>query len=302
MLAGGALATITTVLGTASTPAAASTDQLHTTTQFSYVSAPGDPIGGGQTKTIKPFDARFQVTGTLDHIVASVESETVDFRLEFTPGVGHVFEPGTYPDAERVPFETGRAPGLDITSGSSGCNMIWGSITIDQISVDADGALNMLDLSFVQHCESADAPPLNGTLLFQQLPLSFTLDSFTGTQVGADRHQQWMNRDSVIETDTELPAIEASISGHRVSWDLRLRPPTGQQFEPGKTYQTTQFGDATHAGLRLGGPDFCTDSTGTLTVKELVMSGDSVEHLSITFAYHCSYYLRHYEGALHYLA
>jgi hypothetical protein len=252
---------------------------------------------------LKKPDSIINVSGTADRINAFAAKGALDFTMEFTPGVGRVFQPGTYRDAERVPFETGRSPGLSVTSGSSGCNQVYGSITVDQISLDADGNLEMLDLSFVQHCESADTPPLRGTILFKQLPLNFELSSFSGAHLVPDRREVWLNRDSTIQAGGDPTEIGVHISGHRVQWHLTLRAPTGQVLEPGTTYETTQHGDATHAGLSVTGPDHCAESTGTLTIKELVAGGgDSIEHLRLRFSYHCTGYVRYLEGTLRLLA
>ncbi len=60
---------------------------------------------------------------------------------------------GVYDGAERHPFESSNTPGLDVDGDGRGCNTLSGRFEIQELSVDASGAMQRFTATFEQHCE-----------------------------------------------------------------------------------------------------------------------------------------------------
>lgn len=86
----------------------------------------------------------------------------LDFGTNMIPGD---LLPGTYLDAERAAFASPGHPGLDFAIDGSGCNMVTGSFTINDIQFAPDNTLTKFDGSFVDHCEGFD-PAVTGTFVY----------------------------------------------------------------------------------------------------------------------------------------
>jgi hypothetical protein len=290
----------------AATPKAAAAATT-VSTSFAYTSAAGDYIGQGQSETFTASaDVIVNISGTQTHL--SVDAHTADYSswwsVGLTAGAGDTLHPGTFTGAERDPFRTGRSPGLDAYGDGRGCNEVYGNFTVNQIGFDATGAVNLADVSFVQHCEASTAPAFKGTIHLNQLPLSYHQVSDAGDYVGGGVSKTYLNSTSIIAVQATATAIRASISGLRDDWDVTLAAPQGSSFVVGKTYQTSRFGDATLAELDVSGDGRgCNSSTGTLTIKALKLAADgSVSNLSAVFEQHCEEGTPALHGTLHYFA
>jgi hypothetical protein len=276
-------------------------------TSFAYTSAAGDYIGQGQSETFTPSaDVTVTVSGNQTHL--SVDAHSADYSswwsVGLSAGSGHTLEPGTYPGAERDSFKTGRSPGLDASGDGRGCNEVYGSFTVNQIGFDASGALNLADVTFVQHCESSTSPAFKGTIHLNQLPLSYHQVSDTGDYIGLGQTKTYLNSTSLISVQGTASAASLSISGLRDWWFGSIAAPQGSNFVVGKTYQTSRFGDATLAALDISGDGRgCNSSTGTLTIKKLQLSASGeITNLSAVFEQHCEGGTPALHGTLHYFA
>jgi hypothetical protein len=128
--------------------------------QLSWLSAPGDYVGGG-----RPVDytgSSVRVSGSLGR----VEVDVVGFArwtLQLTAPDGEQLTPGTYPDATgAIP---GAGPDIDIEGDGRGCDVTRGSFTIYQIASGPDGALTQLNATFSQTCDNS-AGPLAGLIRY----------------------------------------------------------------------------------------------------------------------------------------
>jgi hypothetical protein len=170
-----------------SRPAAA-----QTTGHLSVQSPPGDFVGQGQnynyTSATGTFTAEFIV---LDNI--GIDYLVVRYR---DPGFLHVWDlfftsrylgtalvPGTYPNAERAPFETAGHPGLSVSGEGRGCNVLTGAFTIQEAIYDTSGSTPRVVrfvASFSQSCEGTE-PPLTGTIEINGDPLPTPTTTATAT-------------------------------------------------------------------------------------------------------------------------
>lgn len=276
------------------------------TTSYSFTSAPGDPIGGGHTKSYSAPDATFSIDGAGPHSVAfTVTTSTENWRIVLAPPLGQSLQLGVYHDAELAEFTTGRAPGLDASGDGTSCDAIWGSFTINQIQTDSSGKVTVLDATFTQSCQSATAPPLNGTILYNALPISYLSQSDQGDSIGGGQTKTYVQSTSVLEVDGTL-GIHAHVfvSGLRDEWEIELSPPTGQQLHVGDFANAQRFPDATHPGVDVSGiGNGCNSVTGSFTILDLgTDAANNITALSARFEQHCEGAAPALHGTIHILA
>ena len=93
---------------------------------------------------------------------ASIASPAL-IDLEFrAPSNGHLGA-GQFTNAERAPFVTGKAPGLDVNGDGRGCNTLGGRFAIKTLTWTSAGTVAEMDVLFEQHCEGM-GPALLGEL------------------------------------------------------------------------------------------------------------------------------------------
>lgn len=92
-------------------------------------------------------------------------TDTKYTHLDFSSrGLGLALAAGvSYTDAQRAAFATQGHPGLDVAYDHRGCNTVWGSFTVNELSFKA-GALDTFGASFSQSC--GGSPFMNGTFYY----------------------------------------------------------------------------------------------------------------------------------------
>ena len=135
-------------------------------------SQPRDYIGQGQSVTLTEPSWRFGVSpfNTMESITIHAQSTNGTsyhwWDLEFAASRGQQLHTGSYANAQRAPFRTGTAPGLDVGGEGRGCNNLFGSFTISRLVVDSQGNVQSFEATFEQHCEQPTAPALRGHVRF----------------------------------------------------------------------------------------------------------------------------------------
>ena len=275
-------------------------------TSFAYTSATGDYIGQGRSRTFRPSETMtVAITGNQSRLAVNVHDAdyTTWWSAQLSAGVGDVLRPGTFTNAERDSFKTGRSPGLDVSGEGRGCNTVHGAFTVNQIAFDDSGNLELADVTFTQRCESASAPAFTGTIHLDQFPLSYGMVSDSGDYVGGGATKTYLNSTSLISLSGNASGFGFSVSGLRDWWSGSINAPTGQQLEVGRTYEASRFGDDTHARLDVGGNGRgCNESNGTVTIHDLELTDGRITHLSATFVQHCEGDPEALRGTLHYFA
>ena len=137
---------------------------------LSMTSQPGDYIGQGRSRTMTPPAWRFLANQANGPDSVTVSVETVD-SANFTRWTvwlaaprGQSLQPGTYVNATRAAFRTGSAPGIDVFGDGRGCNNVYGSFTVTQLTLDQQGNVLAFAATFEQHCEQPTAPSLRGLI------------------------------------------------------------------------------------------------------------------------------------------
>lgn len=304
----GALASLVIGLGLTTAlaqPAAAASTAPKAVTKYKQVSEEGDYIGQGQTLAYTPATATITVGGGAGDAQLSVSTDTDWWNVELAAPQGETLHPGVYRNAERAPFRTGRSPGLDVWGSGRGCNQVYGQFSINQIETDpSTGAITLLDATYTQRCESATAPALKGVVKYRAYPLSYAYTSDPGDYIGAGGKATYTGATSTFSTGPHGDGVQYTVSGERDNWSATLTPPTGEQFEVGRTYQAERSaGDGT-AGLDVYGDGRgCNAVTGELTVTKLGRDADgTINAFAATFVQHCEGGEPALHGTIHYYA
>ena len=275
-------------------------------TSYSFTSERGDYIGAGRTASYTAPPATITLSGGADYVRVRVTSGTDDWDVELAAPKGEKLHPGTYLNAERAPFRTGRSPGLDVSGDGRGCNEVFGQFAVDQIETDASGAVTVLEARFVQQCESATAAKLNGTVRYKALPLSYQFASDSGDYIGGGAIKSYTGATTIFNLHGTAADLTFSVSGQRDVWSVELAAAPGEQLKVG-TYTDAQrapFRDAGHPGLDVSGDGRgCNTLTGSFKIIELVAdSTGAVKALSATYEQHCEGGTPALKGTVHYYA
>ncbi|WP_235614587.1 hypothetical protein [Streptomyces ambofaciens] len=303
----GTLASLTATIGLTAglaAPAAAATGTPVAVTKYSHTSASGDWVGQGGSVAYTPGTADITVSGEREALTVRVENETDWWTVELAAPQGEKLHPGVYRGAERASSRTGRAPGLDVSGDSRGCNQVYGQFSVHQIEADATGAITVLDATYTQRCETADAPVLKGVVKYRAYPLSFTYASEPGDYPGQGRSGTHTGATSLFSLqEWGVGGLQYDVSGKRETWSALLVPPAGERFEAGRTYRTERGNGPGVAGLDVSGFGGCNASEGTLTLTRLARGEDGVvTAFAATFVQHCEGAEPALRGTIHYYA
>lgn len=303
----GALTSLAATVGLSTVlaqPAAAAAGTPAAVTKYSYSSQAGDYIGQGVSAAYTPATATITAGGTAEYVRFRVLTDSTWWDVDLAAPVGEELHPGVYRDAERASFRTGRSPGLDVSGDGRGCNEVYGQFSVNQLETDASGAITVLDATYTQHCESADAPALKGVVKYQAHPLSYAYTSDTGDYIGQGLSQTHTGATSTFSLSGGGDGIRYGVSGKREYWSASLAPPTGEQFEAGRTYQAERSAAAGVAGLDVDGNGRgCNTITGELTVTRLALNDDgTIKAFAGTFVQHCEGAEPALRGTIHYYA
>ncbi|WHT18747.1 hypothetical protein N8J89_37525 [Crossiella sp. CA-258035] len=263
-------------------------------TSYEFVSQSGDWVGGGQTRSYQAPTDKFRFTGNAEYLTLSVDS--ADGRewwsVTLAAPKGERLRPGIYRDAERAPFRTGRAPGLDVGGTGRGCNQVWGQFAIDQIETDSSGAVSVLEAGFTQNCEGPDAPALKGKVKYQAFPLGYKFASDPGDYIGGGVTKAYSGSTTVFTMGgTVANGLSLGVSGQRDGWHVELAAPRGESLKVGKYLdaQRSAFREDGHPGIDIGGNGRgCNKISGSFEITELVTNPDgTVKALAATVEQHC---------------
>jgi hypothetical protein len=137
-------------------------------TLFSFVSDPGDFVGGGQSRSFSMPAYKFMAWAhdtdpAVNISMQSVSAPVLAWNLDFEAPSGVRLQPGTYTGATRYPFNSAGVPGLSVTGGGAGCNTLTGSFIVLEAVYGPRGEVLRFHATFEQHCEGA-TPALRGEI------------------------------------------------------------------------------------------------------------------------------------------
>ena len=102
-------------------------------TFYSFVSDPGDFVGGGLSGSFTPATSSFATSQSNDgnHFSAFLFPFAGGFwMLDFAAPAGQPLVPGVYENATRWPFQAPGVPGLAVFGNGVGCNMLTGRFEV----------------------------------------------------------------------------------------------------------------------------------------------------------------------------
>lgn len=230
------------LLGTGVAPADAATGAPAAVTSYAYTSAAGDFIGQGAQNTYKAPAAAIGVEGTGAGVTASITSGGENWTVQLAAPRGDVLRPGVYQGVEEAPTRTGRAPGLYVFGDGRACDRVYGRFSVNQIETDpATGAVTLLDAGYTQHCDSATAPALTGTVKYRAYPLSYGFTSDPGDFIGGGASVHYTGSTSTFTLTGTTSGFRYGVSGRRDDWTALVAAPAGETFAAGRTYPTTRM-------------------------------------------------------------
>lgn len=236
------------------------------TTGLYFNSIRGDYIGQGQVKTWKSADGAFTAVKNSDNgvKVSFNDGAQVWWDLNFAAPEKAALAPGTYTGATRYPFQASTSPGLDISGSGRGCNNLFGSFTITEMTYGAGDEILVFAADFEQHCEKETAEPLRGTVLFNAQTTTLPTGTGTGTGTTQDLLPGF------------LPAADSNDDG-TVNLSIDVRVSKNHQGRQGKFFLAARAGsdlylhDGTGWTLYAGGtlPAYRTGPLASITIDEI---------------------------------
>ncbi len=142
-------------------------------TEFSFVSEPGEYVGGGQTLSYSPENANFSVSrspsnNSIGFWIRSFTNTSDYWSVNFAAPAGESLEVGTYTGATRYPFQDAEDPGIAISGQHRGYNTSVGEFTITQLITGADGSIENFAATF-WYASYDSAPLMTGEINFNYL-------------------------------------------------------------------------------------------------------------------------------------
>jgi hypothetical protein len=137
-------------------------------TSLTFVSDPGDYIGGGQFSFFTSADGTFTAGQNYDQGVSlSFIAPSYEhwWNLDFAAPNNQPLTAGTYTGAVRFPFQTTNQAGLSVYGDGRGCNTLTGSFQVLEVTYGAANDILSFDATFEQHCEGV-TPALRGEIRY----------------------------------------------------------------------------------------------------------------------------------------
>jgi hypothetical protein len=119
---------------------------------------PDDFITGGLKYSYVAGVDELTVSAGADNSVVSIRVNGANgdgWFLDFDAPLSQPLVPGTYPDANRYPFN-GAGPGLSLSGNGRGCNTLTGTFTVLDASFGPNGYVEAFHATFEQHCEGGE--------------------------------------------------------------------------------------------------------------------------------------------------
>jgi hypothetical protein len=270
---------------------------------FSFVSSPGDYIGGGSTRHYSTTNATFN--GYLDRSGrATVHVDGTDgaaYRLDFIAPAGRSLTPGTYDGALRAGFQ-GTSPGLSVTSPGRSCNTATGRFVVHTVEVAANGFVRRFHASFEQFCDGLTAG-LRREVAFVVVPMSpppptpspsvssLSFVSEPGDYVGMGQSRSWTTATARFQVDNYSWGtwIWFYPNDNPNPWFVLFSGANSQKLTPGIYENAIRTATATQPGFSFSGDGRgCNILSATMVVHQINYDSEGrLDRLQMTFEEHC---------------
>jgi hypothetical protein len=225
---------------------------------LSFVSDPGDYIGGGESRLFTIDTASVSVRGNQDgrYVGVTVFPFAGGFWfVDLAAPEGARLDPGAYEGAIRYPFQAPGQPGLSVYGDGRGCNTLTGRFDVLESRFGPGGYVERFHATFEQHCEGG-AAALRGEIFIVNPPpppalgLELTVDSagrvdqrtgkarVSGTlrctiATSANRYGVLTQRLTRFALASSSANVYAPCSPVPSRWVLELTPQSTVPFGPG---------------------------------------------------------------------
>jgi hypothetical protein len=225
-----------------------------------------------------------------DNVYISVHGDdTFSFSTVLAAPRGERLRRGSFYNAERAPFRTGRAPGVD-GGYYGGCNETTGGFDVRQVVIDEWDQVLTLDATVVFDCYGYAEGWRTIVIKYKALPWYFSYNSPAGDPLGGGLKHTFLGHTSDMAlVGTPAGGFDYAVSGEREEWNVEFVPPTGQLLAAGKTYTANTTGGGGAARLRVTGrTGVCDVGTGSITVFGLKTSAaGKITALNASFSLSC---------------
>lgn len=151
-------------------------------------SDPGDYIGQGKSYLYSDDNSQISYSRNYDNgIDVSIRNLPNDPDLRWTLNLAaprqEEIQIGSYPLAERFPFQENDRPGLSFSGQGRGCNTLTGHFEVYEVSYDDSGNLSSLHAGFQQHCEGGPSS-LKGIVSFNAVtPVGISVEGISPSKI-----------------------------------------------------------------------------------------------------------------------
>jgi hypothetical protein len=263
---------------------------------------PGDFVFGAGSASYDTRNAsiRLQTRGSFLSIeIQGAQSWSGQFQL---PGNLPRWQPGTYTNMARYPFNALGAGGLSWTGQGRGCNTVAGSVVVRSAEYEA-GILKSIDMSFEQRCEAGTAA-LRGDIrvtakdmrdiALAQNPLPanpvVALSSDVGDYIGAGGQYAYDHNTATLELGSNGSRLSLVVTGDEW-WRAEFALPSSMpRWEPGVYEGLTRSlfnSPATGAVDWFGEGRGCNTIAGRMVVHSVRYEADRLVAIDMDFEQRC---------------
>lgn len=188
-------------------------------TGVTYISMPGDYIGGGETKTFGPPGATITADGDKRVVHIDVTDRGNWGHLHFSAPVGGVLSLGSYPASVRYPFHSPLRGGMDVYGNGRVCDTLTGWFRVREYELAEDRNVAKLAIDFLQNCWGRQPSLYGAVRINSSLPLSVPntvaiagvdVDAVPGETIVLDGAQSFSRRHAPLTyewTQVDGPAV-----------------------------------------------------------------------------------------------
>lgn len=271
-------------------------------------SEPGDAIGGGRYRELRPQNGIFVAV----HAPGSVQLKfdgggSNRWTFTFQAPVGQELVPGVYENARRYLTQPPIWPGLDVSRGT-GCNFLTGRFAVLAAEYGPDNRVVSFAANFEQHCEGME-PALRGVIRFSSdiaagaptptppsptpTPELYTtyihLESEPGDYVGGGQTRTLLPSFGLITAHYADGVLNVHFDGDE-DWQLYFAAPRGQELVAGiyPNVEGYPFHSPARGGLSVSGGRGCGVRGSEFVVHEAEFRLDgSVKRFAANFEQYC---------------
>lgn len=206
-------------------------------TGVTYISMPGDYIGGGETKTFEPPAATITADGDTRVVHIDVTDRGNWGRLYFSAPVGGTLLRGSYPAAVRYPFHSPLRGGMSVSGNGRVCDTLTGWFRVREYELAENRNVAKLAIDFLQNCWGRKPSLYGAVRINSSYPLSVPntvaiagvdVDAVPGETVVLDGAQSFSRRHAPLAYEwTQVGGPAVTLQGANTAAPSFTAPEVG---------------------------------------------------------------------------